>query len=132
MSTATAPALELNIAVDIAVDIVAELKSAFAKYQTVEKHGLAFGQRLYELRAQSFAQGHHHNTGFTGLLRQAGIPRRTAYFWINRYESSIGEDVTIPRPERFSYKGLLLEVLDGVTPERLVEIKSIIKYEGAL
>jgi hypothetical protein len=81
--TATAPAL--------AVDIVTELKSAFADYQIFEKRGLAFGQRLYELRAKSFAQGNHEGKGFLPLLQQAGIPQRTAYYWIHSYEISIGE-----------------------------------------
>ena len=81
--TATAPAL--------AVDIVAELKSAFSDYQIFEKRGLAFGQRLNELRAKSSAQGNHEGKGFLPLLQQAGIPQRTAYYWIHSYEISIGE-----------------------------------------
>lgn len=80
MSIATAPAV-----------IVTELKSAFADYQIFEKRGLAFGQRLYELRAKSSAQGNHSGTGFLPLLQQAGIPQRTAYYWIHSYEISIGE-----------------------------------------
>lgn len=83
MSTATAPAQQ--------PDIVAELKSAFADYQIFEKRGLAFGKRLHELRAKSSAQGNHSGKGFLPLLQQAGIPQRTAYYWIHSYEISIGE-----------------------------------------
>ena len=82
-ASATAPAIE--------ADIVTELKSAFADYQIFEKRGLAFGQRLYELRAKSSAQGNHEGKGFLPLLQQAGIPQRTAYYWIHSYEISIGE-----------------------------------------
>jgi hypothetical protein len=79
MSTATAPA----------IDIVTELKSAFAEYQTVERRGLDFGRRLYELRAGAeVVQG---GTSFTASLDAASIPRRTAYYWIHSYELSIGE-----------------------------------------
>ena len=78
-------------------DIVTELKSAFADYQIFEKRGLAFGQRLYELRAKSSAQGNHSGTGFLPLLQQAGIPQRTAYYWIHSYEISIGERVAVEK-----------------------------------
>ncbi len=41
----SAPATALSVAP--AFDIIVELKSAFAEYESVEKKGLAFGQRLY-------------------------------------------------------------------------------------
>jgi hypothetical protein len=72
----------------IAVDIITELTRAWGEYQTVERKGLAFGQRLYELRAHSeVVQG---GTTFTSSLDKAGIPRRTAHYWIQNYEVSIG------------------------------------------
>ncbi len=85
MATATAPAIDgLS-----AEGIIAALKSAFADYQTVERRGLTFGQRLYELRAGSeVVQG---GTTFSSSLDAAGIPRRTAYYWIHSYEISIGK-----------------------------------------
>ncbi len=83
----SAPATALSVAP--AFDIIVELKSAFAEYESVEKKGLAFGQRLYELRAESeVVQG---GTSFTKALKGAGIPRRTAYHWIHSYEISVGK-----------------------------------------
>src|SRR6266550_9075386 len=73
------------------IDIINELRVAWQEYQTVEKRGLAFGQRLYELRVKTFAQGNHSGEGFLPKLQQAGIPQRTAYYWIQSYEISIGE-----------------------------------------
>jgi hypothetical protein len=72
------------------VDIVAELKTAWQDYQPAERKGLAFGKRLSELRAESKAQGNHSGEGFLQQLQQAGIPQRTAYYWIHNYEISIG------------------------------------------
>ena len=73
------------------IDIINELRVAWQEYQTVEKRGLAFGQRLYELRVKTFAQGNHSGEGFLPKLQQAGIPQRTAYYWIHSFEISIGE-----------------------------------------
>jgi len=68
--------------------VVQELRAAWSEYQTVERKGLAFGQRLYELRANSeVVQG---GTTFTSSLDKAGIPRRTAHYWLQNYEVSIG------------------------------------------
>lgn len=53
-----------------------------------EKRGLQFGQALYEYREKSeVVQG---GTTFRGTLDKLGIPHSTAYFWIARYEESMG------------------------------------------
>ena len=83
MGTATAPT----------TDIVNELKQLWKDFQIVEKKGLAFGKRLYVLREVTIAQGNHSGAGFLQNLQQAGIPQRTAYYWIHGYEISIGERV---------------------------------------
>jgi hypothetical protein len=68
-------------------DIIAALRSAWSEYQPAEKRGLAFGQRLYELRAEAeVVQG---GTSFYNALKEATIPHSTAYFWIDRYEASV-------------------------------------------
>jgi hypothetical protein len=80
-------------------DVINELRAAWQEFKTVERRGIAFGQRLYELRAASSAQGNHEGKGFLPLLQEAGIPQRTAYYWIHSYELSIGlreEKVTSP------------------------------------
>jgi hypothetical protein len=87
----TAPALTTQTIPDTSTDIVTELRAAWQEYQTVEKRGLAFGQRLHELQAKTSAQGNHSGKGFLQHLQQAGIPQRTAYYWIHSYEISIGE-----------------------------------------
>lgn len=55
-----------------------------------EPLGLAFGQRLYELRKDISAQG-RDGEGLCAWLDKVKIPRSTAYYWIQRYEISIGE-----------------------------------------
>jgi hypothetical protein len=72
-------------------NILSELRSAWADYQIVERRGLAFGQRLYELRAGLKHEVVQGGTTFTSSLDAAGIPRRTAHYWIQNYEISIGE-----------------------------------------
>jgi hypothetical protein len=88
MSTATA-SVTAPASVTPPAPIIEELRAAWQEYQTVEKRGLAFGQRLYELRAGSeVVQG---GTTFSSSLDKARIPRRTAYYWIDSYEISIEE-----------------------------------------
>ena len=119
MSTATAPAL---------TDIITELRSAWSEYQTVEKKGLAFGQRLYELRRLTSAQGNHSGDGFLPKLQQAGIPQRTAYYWIHSYELSIGEREKKPSQSvRTSVEAVdstpaTVELVNGATSEKLITV----------
>jgi hypothetical protein len=93
MSSAPATALTPVVTSCNVIDVVSALRAAWQEYQAVavERLGLAFGRRLYELRIASSAQGNHSGKGFLQLLQQAGIPQRTAYYWIHSYELSIGE-----------------------------------------
>ena len=71
--------------------LVTALRAAWSEYQPAEKKGLAFGQRLYKLREGSeVVQG---GTTFAASLDAAEIPRRTAYYWLQNYEVSIGVKV---------------------------------------
>jgi len=67
-----------------------ELRQSWEDYQkNAEPRGLAFGKLCYEFRQQSeVVQG---GTTFTQTLADLGIPRRTAYYWMERYEELIGE-----------------------------------------
>jgi hypothetical protein len=70
--------------------VVKKLQAAWSEYQRhgVDKHGLDFGKKLFDLRAGSeVVQG---GTTFGSSLDEAKIPRRTAYYWIHNYEISIG------------------------------------------
>jgi hypothetical protein len=70
--------------------VVTDLQAAWQEYQKhgVDKHGLDFGKKLFELRASAeVVQG---GTTFSSSLDEAKIPRRTAYYWIHSYEISIG------------------------------------------
>jgi hypothetical protein len=70
--------------------VVKKLQAAWSEYQRhgVDKHGLDFGKKLFDLRAGSeVVQG---GTTFASSLDEAKIPRRTAYYWIHNYEISIG------------------------------------------
>jgi hypothetical protein len=69
----------------------AEIAAAWQKYQQVEKRGLEFGETVYRWREQFKARGYRkEGDGVCAILHKLGIPRRTAYWWIDRYEVSIG------------------------------------------
>ena len=50
--------------------------------------GLALGKALYDLRAQ--AEVVSGGTTFDSTLKTLGVPHRTAYRWIKKYELSVG------------------------------------------
>jgi len=70
----------------------AEIAAAWQKYQQVEKRGLEFGEAVYRWREQfkSRAGCKSEGEGICAILHKLGIPRRTAYWWIDRYEVSVG------------------------------------------
>ena len=93
MSSATA--LAIIEAAPAAIEQVSIAKTsalvAWENYRTkAEPLGLAFGQRLYELRKDISAQG-RDGEGLCAWLDKVKIHRSTAYYWIHRYEISIGE-----------------------------------------
>ena len=91
MSAATAPTAPT-------VDVLTELKTLLQECQAVERRGIHVGERLYKLRELHSAQGNHTGKGFLQLLQQAGWVQRTAYYWLNKYEETIGERLAQPAP----------------------------------
>jgi transposase-like protein len=64
---------------------------AWKKYKhTAEPLGIDFGTKMYALRKEISARG-CEGAGLAAWLKDHGIPRSTAYFWINQYEELIGE-----------------------------------------
>jgi hypothetical protein len=66
----------------------AEIKAA---WQKIEKYNLEFGRVCCEWRDKFRARGFRKSgDGVVPILEQLGIPTSTAYFWMNKYEISIG------------------------------------------
>lgn len=61
-----------------------------AAWKDFEKRSISFGKLLFDWRERFSAQGNHAGDGFLPLLQEAGVPQRTAYYWINKYEVLIG------------------------------------------
>ena len=75
---------------------LAEIKAA---WQKVEKYNLEFGRVCCEWRDKFRARGFRKGgDGVVPILEQLGIPASTAYFWMNKYEISIG--VKPAKPEK--------------------------------
>jgi hypothetical protein len=70
-----------------------EITAAWQSYHRVEKYGLEFGATVYKWREEFKAKGFRGDAkgkGILPILEQCGIPTSTAYWWINRYEVSLG------------------------------------------
>lgn len=76
------------------------IEAAWKKYQVTEKYGLEFGKALCRYRDEHKSKGGNGSKGkgLGQLLDELSIPKSTAYWWINRYEISIG--VKEPKPEK--------------------------------
>jgi hypothetical protein len=75
---------------------LAEIKAA---WQRIEKYNLEFGRVLCEWRDKFKAKGFRkEGDGVSPILDELGIPKSSAYYWMNRYEISIG--VKSARPEK--------------------------------
>jgi hypothetical protein len=75
---------------------LAEIKSA---WQRIEKYNLEFGKVCCEWRDRFKARGFRkEGDGVSPILDELGIPKSTAYFWLNKYEISIG--VKPAKPEK--------------------------------
>jgi len=94
------------------VDVLTELKTLWQECQAVERRGVHVGERLYKLRALHSAQGNHQGKGFLQLLQQAGWKERTAYYWIAKYEESIGERQ--PEPDDSEAAVLVPALMDAL------------------
>jgi hypothetical protein len=66
-----------------------QIRSAWSTYKETEKYGLEFGRVCCEWRDKLRAQG-RKGQGLRPMLDKVGIPRSTAYWWMDRYEVSIG------------------------------------------
>ena len=70
-----------------------KLQLAWKQYQRTERYGLEFGQVCCELRDEfkSHPGASNKGKGFLPILEQNSIPESTAYWWMDRYEVSIGK-----------------------------------------
>ena len=76
----------------------AEIKAA---WQKVEKYNLEFGRVCCEWRDKFRARGFRKGgDGVVPILEQLGIPASTAYFWMNKYEISIGAKPAKPEKQK--------------------------------
>jgi hypothetical protein len=67
---------------------LAEIKAA---WQKIEKYNLEFGKVCCEWRDKFRARGFRkRGDGVVPILEKLGIPTSTAYYWMNKYEISIG------------------------------------------
>lgn len=77
---------------------LAEIKAA---WKSTEKHNLEFGKVCCEWRDKFRARGFRKGgDGVVPILEQLGIPTSTAYFWMNKYEISIGAKPSKPQKQK--------------------------------
>ena len=77
---------------------LAEIKAA---WQKIEKYNLDFGKVCCEWRDKFRARGFRkRGGGVSPILEELGIPASTAYFWMNKYEMSIGVKPTKPEKQK--------------------------------
>jgi hypothetical protein len=75
-----------------------EIKAA---WQKIEKYNLEFGKILCEWRDRFKAQGFRkEGDGVSPILDELGIPKSSAYFWMFRYEVSIGAKTARPEKQK--------------------------------
>lgn len=77
-----------------------KIKKAWLEYQKTEKNGIELGKVLCEYRNDFKSKGGYGSDGegLVQLLDEFSIPRATAYWWINKYEVSIG--IKEPKPKQ--------------------------------
>jgi hypothetical protein len=77
---------------------LAEIKAA---WQRIEKYNLEFGKVLCEWRDRFKARGFRkEGDGVSPILDELGIPKSSAYFWMFRYEVSIGAKTARPEKQK--------------------------------
>ena len=83
---------------------LAEIKAA---WQATERYNLNFGRICCQWRDKFRARGFRKKgDGVVPILEQLGIPASTAYFWMNKYEISIGVKPTKPEKEKLEASSL--------------------------
>ena len=94
LTTSTAPAPAP------AIDLVAartEITTVWTDFRlNAEPKGLKLGEVLTRWRGAFTAQG-KKGEGFLQLLEEVGVATSTAYYWIHRYEESIGQRKIKPK-----------------------------------
>jgi hypothetical protein len=74
---------------------VAEIKAA---WQKIENYNLEFGKVCCEWRDKFKARGFRkEGDGVSPILDELSIPKSSAYYWMNRYEISIGAKPKLPK-----------------------------------
>jgi cell division septation protein DedD len=81
------------------IGAVSAIRSAWKTYQSTEKHCIAFGKTLCAWRDKFHAQGSRCGGGLAPILEEVGIPNSTAYWWMNRYEVTVGKKSAKPNQE---------------------------------
>lgn len=77
---------------------LAEIKAAWKR---IEKYNLEFGKICCEWRDRFKAKGFRkEGDGVVPILEQLGIPTSTAYFWMNKYEISVGAKPAKPEKQK--------------------------------
>ena len=66
-----------------------EIASAWGECKRAEKYGLKFGEVCYGWQQKLTRQG-TKGEGLRPILDEVGIPKSTAYWWIDRYKESVG------------------------------------------
>ncbi|MGB6776922.1 MAG: C2H2-type zinc finger protein [Terriglobales bacterium] len=95
MSTATAItpySTQANYLAGVTATVTAEITAAHEKFSTGEKafaqdYGISYGKVLFHARKKLADAGYGQ---LSNLLDKLSIARSTAYFWIEKYEISIG------------------------------------------
>jgi hypothetical protein len=132
----------------VAIDVLTQnIITAWKVYQPVEVRGLELGQACCEYRDANKSKGGYGSKG-QGLLQkleELSIPTSTAYYWMNRYQVSVGlkeEILEQPNPElrgkdfarilinngnETALKALVVESLRGATEKQASELKQATK-----
>ena len=77
---------------------LAEIKAAWRR---IEKYNLEFGKVCCEWRDKFKAKGFRkEGDGVSPILDELGIPKSSAYFWMFRYEVSIGAKTAKPQKQK--------------------------------
>lgn len=84
-----------------------QIQAAWRTYQSVERHGLEFGQVCYEWQQKLAERGQRvKGRGVVPILEQLGIPISTAYYWIGRYRATFEQlDDAHEKPSPKAVKG---------------------------
>jgi hypothetical protein len=69
-----------------------EISPAWQECKKTEKYGMEFGRVCCEWRDKFKAQG-KKGQGLSPILEKVGVPSSTAYWWMDKYEVSIGAKV---------------------------------------